>query len=113
VNVAPESIWILQGMGTHVLQVQLEVGIPQVTEKAGRLLYLETALCAPEGSGPRSRPSRGQVNLPVPVDQRFCSPGARNRVTRKATRVTRNIWPVSASSSARALPKLPAAVKSP
>ena len=68
VNVAPEGIWILQGMGTHVLQVQLEVGIPQVTEKAGRLLYLETALCAPEGSGPRIPLAFAEVSVPFNPD---------------------------------------------
>ena len=68
VNVAPESVWVLQGMGTHVLQVQLEVGIPQVTEKAGRLLYLETALCAPDGSGPRIPLAFSDVSVPFNPD---------------------------------------------
>jgi hypothetical protein len=53
VSVAPDSVWISKGMGTHYLQVQLQVGIPQVGAAAGRLLCLETVLFAPEGNGPR------------------------------------------------------------
>ena len=46
VSVAPESVWISRGMGTHYLQIQLEVGVPQVEAAAGRLLCLETTLYA-------------------------------------------------------------------
>ncbi len=49
VNVAPEGIWILQGMGTHVLQVQLEVGITQ-------------------GSGPRIPLAFADVSVPFNPD---------------------------------------------
>ncbi|WP_328524332.1 hypothetical protein [Kribbella sp. NBC_00359] len=52
VSVAPESIGILKGMGTHCLQLQIAVGIPELGPDAGRLLYLETALCAPQPAGP-------------------------------------------------------------
>jgi hypothetical protein len=68
VNVAPESVWILKGMGTHVLQVQLEVGIPQFAETAGRLLNLETALYAPEGSGPRVPLAFANISIPFNPD---------------------------------------------
>jgi hypothetical protein len=54
VSVAPDSMWISKGMGTHYFQVQLEVGIPQVGAAAGRLLCLETALYAPQNNGPRA-----------------------------------------------------------
>jgi hypothetical protein len=67
VNVAPESVSVLKGMGTHVLQVQLEVGIPQAAEKAG-LLYLETALYAPEGSSPRIPLAFADVSVPFNPD---------------------------------------------
>jgi hypothetical protein len=53
VNVAPDSVWIFRGMGTHYFQVQLQIGIPEVGAGAGRLLCVETTLYAPEGSGPR------------------------------------------------------------
>lgn len=53
VNVAPDSVWIFRGMGTHYFQVQLQIGIPEFGAGAGRLLCVETTLYAPEGSGPR------------------------------------------------------------
>jgi hypothetical protein len=53
VNVAPDSVWIFRGMGTHYFQVQLQIGIPEVGAGAGRLLCVEITLYAPEGSGPR------------------------------------------------------------
>jgi hypothetical protein len=54
VSAAPDSVWISKGMGTHCLQVQLQVGIPEVGKSAGRLLLLETVLAAPDtGHGPR------------------------------------------------------------
>lgn len=68
VNVAPERVWVLPGMGTHVLQVQLDVGIPEVAKDAGRLLYLETALYAPEGSGPRVPLAFADVSVPFNPD---------------------------------------------
>src|SRR5438128_2580740 len=36
VSVAPESVWISKGMGTHYFQIQLQVCIPQVDAAAGR-----------------------------------------------------------------------------
>ncbi len=33
ISVAPESVWISKGMGTHYFQIQLEVGIPQVMKQ--------------------------------------------------------------------------------
>jgi hypothetical protein len=51
-SVAPEAVGILKGMGTHVLQLQVEVGIPEVEGGAGRLLSLETTLCVPRTNGP-------------------------------------------------------------
>jgi hypothetical protein len=68
VNVAPDGVWVLKGMGAHVLQIQLEVGIPQATEKAGRLLGLATALYAPEGSGPRVPLAFADVSIPFNTD---------------------------------------------
>ena len=54
VNVVPDSVMIMRGMGTHVLQLTLEVGIPQVGPQAGRLLHLETNLYVPQSNGPRA-----------------------------------------------------------
>jgi hypothetical protein len=64
VNVAPDSVWIFKGMGTHYFQVQLQVGIPEVGAAAGRLLYLETTLYAPEGGGPRIPLASANVSVP-------------------------------------------------
>lgn len=64
VGVAPESVWISKGMGTHYFQIQLEVGIPRVGEMAGRLLYLETTLYAPQGTGPRVPLASANVFVP-------------------------------------------------
>lgn len=64
VGVAPESVWIFKGMGTHYFQIQLEVGIPQVGEIAGRLLCLETILYAPQGSGPRVPLASANASVP-------------------------------------------------
>lgn len=64
ISVAPESVWIFKGMGTHYFQIQLEVGIPQVDEMAGRLLCLETTLCVPQGSGPRVPLASADVSIP-------------------------------------------------
>jgi hypothetical protein len=66
VSVAPESVWISRGIGTHCLQIQLEVGIPQVEAAAGRLLCLETTLYAPQANGPRA--PLGSVNTSVPFN---------------------------------------------
>lgn len=64
ISVPPESVGIFKGMGTHYFQIQLEVGIPQVGEMAGRLLYLETMLYAPQGSGPRVPLASANVSVP-------------------------------------------------
>jgi hypothetical protein len=50
VSVAPDSVWISRGMGTHYFQIQLQVGIPQVGAAAGRLLCLETTLYTPQAT---------------------------------------------------------------
>jgi hypothetical protein len=49
VSAAPDSVMIARGWGTHYIQVQLQVGIPEVGAAAGRLLVLETTLYAPQG----------------------------------------------------------------
>ncbi|MGI5238786.1 hypothetical protein [Dactylosporangium sp. CA-139066] len=64
VSVAPESIWIFKGIGTHYFQLQLEVGIPQVGAEAGRLLCLETTLYAPQETGPRAPLDSTNVSVP-------------------------------------------------
>ena len=67
VNVAPEGVWILQGMGTHVLQFSWRSASrksPRKRAAAG----LETALCAPEGSGPRIPLAFADVSVPFNPD---------------------------------------------
>ncbi|MFI5736143.1 hypothetical protein ACIA49_38875 [Kribbella sp. NPDC051587] len=76
VAVAPESIWIHQGMGTHYLQLQLDIGVPEVGTEAGRLLCLETTLSAPRGSSGSTVPL-AQVNVSVP----FSPDGGLQRVS--------------------------------
>ena len=51
-------------MGTHYFQIQLQIGIPQVEAVAGRLLYLETMLYAPQGNGPRVPLASANVSVP-------------------------------------------------
>ena len=68
VSVAPDSVWISRGMGTHYFQVQLQVGIPQVDTAAGRLLYLETMLYAPQGNGSRVPLASANVSVPFNPD---------------------------------------------
>jgi hypothetical protein len=53
INVNPEQVVLTRGVGSHVLQVPLEVGVPEVGPNSGRLLTLETVLCTPLGTGPR------------------------------------------------------------
>lgn len=77
VSVAPDSVAIAKGMGTHYIQMQLQVGIPEVGAAAGRLLFLETTLYAPQGTtGGRAplasasvcvpfNPGGGEMRLPV------------------------------------------------
>lgn len=60
ISVAPDSVWISKGMGTHDLQIQVAVGIPQVGTAAGRLLCLETTLYAPRAKRPASAASLGE-----------------------------------------------------
>ena len=65
VNVPENSLMINRALGTHSLQMQLEVGVPKDGD-AGRVLQLDTDLFAPAmparrpGSAPRPRlwPSR-------------------------------------------------------
>lgn len=64
VSAAPDSVGIFKGMGTHYLQIQLQVGIPQVDAAAGRLLCLETTLYAPQGNGPRAPLASANVSVP-------------------------------------------------
>lgn len=64
VSVAPDSVWICKGMGTHYFQIQLQVGIPQIGAAAGRLLCLETTLYAPEANGPRAPLASANVSVP-------------------------------------------------
>jgi hypothetical protein len=64
VSAAPDSVWIFKGMGTYYLQIQLQVGIPQVDAAAGRLLCLETTLYAPQSNGPRAPPASANVSVP-------------------------------------------------
>jgi hypothetical protein len=54
VNVVPDSVMIVKGIGAHKLQLTLEVGIPEVAPKAGRLLQLDAALYVPQSNGPRA-----------------------------------------------------------
>jgi hypothetical protein len=74
VSVAPESVGIFKGMGTHYLQLQLEVGIPKVGPEAGRLLCLETALSAPRAAGPTVPLALANVSVPF-------TPGEIRRIT--------------------------------
>ncbi|PRY35120.1 hypothetical protein [Umezawaea tangerina] len=64
VNVAPDSVWISKGMGAHNLQLQLEVGIPEVGVEAGRLLSLETTLYALQSAGPSVPLGSANVSIP-------------------------------------------------
>lgn len=64
VSAALDSVWIFKGMGTHYLQIQLQVGIQQVDAAAGRLLGLETTLYAPQGNGPRVPLASANVSVP-------------------------------------------------
>ena len=64
VSVAPESIGIAKAMGTHCLRLQLAVGIPEVGPAAGRLLYLETDLCAPQPAGSTVPIAFANVSVP-------------------------------------------------
>lgn len=68
VSVAPESVSIIKGMGTHYLQLQLEIGVPQVTEEAGRLLCLETVLYTPDGGGPHVPLGFRDISVPFKPD---------------------------------------------
>ena len=65
VSAAPDSVMIARGMGTHYIQVQLQVGIPEVSAAAGRLLFLETTLYAPQGTtGGRVPLASANVSVP-------------------------------------------------
>lgn len=68
VNVAPESVGISKGMGTHYLQLQLDIGIPEVGDEAGRLLCLETTLCAARVGGPVVPLAMASVSVPFSPD---------------------------------------------
>jgi len=65
VNVAPDSVAIAIGMGTHYIQMQLQVSIPEVSAAAGRMLLLETMLYAPQGTtGGRAPLAAASVSVP-------------------------------------------------
>lgn len=65
VSATPDSVMIARGMGTHYIQVQLQVGIPEVSAAAGRLLFLETTLYAPQGTtGGRVPLASANVSVP-------------------------------------------------
>ena len=65
VSATPDSVMIARGMGTHYIQVQLQVGIPEVGAAAGRLLFLETTLYAPQGTtGGRVPLASANVSVP-------------------------------------------------
>lgn len=64
VSVAPDSVWVCKGIGTHYFQIQVQVGIPEVGAAAGRLLYLETTLYAPQANGPRAPLASANVSVP-------------------------------------------------
>jgi hypothetical protein len=52
-------------MGTHYIQMQLQVSIPEVGAAAGRLLFLETTLYAPQGiTGGRVPLASASVSVP-------------------------------------------------
>ena len=76
VSAAPDSVMIAKGMGTHYMQVQLQVGITEVGAAAGRLLFLETTLYVSQGTTRRQCATRvgecvgavqpsGEIRLPV------------------------------------------------
>ena len=65
VSAAPDSVMIARGMGTHYIQMQLQVGIPKVGPAAGRLLVMETTLYAPQGAtGGRVPLASANVSVP-------------------------------------------------
>src|SRR5690242_2664002 len=53
VNVSEGSLWIHRGLGTHSLQMQLEVVVPE-GEGVGKVLQLETDLFAPRDNAARA-----------------------------------------------------------
>lgn len=73
VSAAPDSVMIAKGMGMHHIQVQLQVGIPEVDAAAGRLLVLETTLYAPRGTTGGSVPlASANVSAPFNSGGRCC-----------------------------------------
>lgn len=86
VNVAPDSVWIFRGMGTHYFQVQLQIGIPEVGAGAGRLLAWRPR-CTPRRAAARGYRSR-QRTPPSPS-----TPRARSGCRRCNTSLpTRSCW---------------------
>jgi hypothetical protein len=69
VSVATDSVWITKGMGTHYLQIPLQIGIPQVTQAAGRLLVLDTTLYAPAGAAGRAPLASATISVPFNPDE--------------------------------------------
>jgi hypothetical protein len=63
ISFAPESVWISEGMGTHRLQIQLEIGIPEVGTEAGQLLALETTLYATQSNSRRAPLATANVSV--------------------------------------------------
>lgn len=64
VTVAPDSVWIHKGLGIHYLQLQLQVGVPEVGPEAGRLLSLETTLYAVVANGLRAPLGSATASVP-------------------------------------------------
>ncbi len=72
VSVAPESIGIFKGMGTHYLQLQIQLGMPGLGAEAGRLLYLETTLCAPLTGGQVVPLAAANMSVPFATTDGIC-----------------------------------------
>jgi hypothetical protein len=74
VNVAPESVWVSKGVGTHCLTLQLDVGSPAAGPETGRLLCLETILYAPELNGPRMPLAHVNISVAFNPESEFRRP---------------------------------------
>jgi hypothetical protein len=54
VSVAPDSVWVHRGLGSHYFRLQLEVGVPEIGPEAGQLLMLDTTLYVAMADGLRA-----------------------------------------------------------
>jgi hypothetical protein len=81
VSIAPESVWIFKGMGTHYFQIQLQIGISEVGKVAGRLLFLESTLYAPQANGPRVPLASANASVPFNPDGEVRLPTLRYLIT--------------------------------